>query len=283
MSTNQTVKKDDIKYWQVPVLGGIDLLSAECIKHRFSRHAHEEFVLAVFERGAEQFEAQDATLTAKAGSVLIIPPGVAHTGQAASNDGWSYRAIYPRSDLVHQISADLFHGKPAFDRMPVGLLSDTGLYNRFLETHKSFSESGNDFDKEVELIRVLGELLTCMLPTKDIRNPGHENRAVEIAREFIDAHYFEPISGSEVAASVELSLPHLMRSFYAQMGVPINVYLTSVRLSHARKLLLKGKPAAEVALEVGFVDQSHLIRRFKDAFGVTPGQYVRFSKTQTRQ
>jgi AraC-like DNA-binding protein len=29
-----------------------------------------------------------------------------------------------------------------------------------------------------------------------------------------------------------------------------------------------------VAAEVGFVDQSHLIKRFRSAFGITPGQYV---------
>jgi AraC-like DNA-binding protein len=106
---------------------------------------------------------------------------------------------------------------------------------------------------------------------------GGIGRAVSIAREFIDAHYCDPISGAEIAAVAGLNLPHLMRTFFARMGVPINVYLTTVRLGHARRLLRAGENAATVAVDVGFSDQSHLIRRFREAFGVTPGQYVRDS------
>ncbi|WP_366521660.1 AraC family transcriptional regulator [Solidesulfovibrio sp.] len=34
-------------------------------------------------------------------------------------------------------------------------------------------------------------------------------------------------------------------------------------------------PAAQVALEAGFADQSHLIRVFTPLVGATPGQYRR--------
>ena len=58
------------------------------------------------------------------------------------------------------------------------------------------------------------------------------------------------------------------------MGLPPHAYLTQVRLREARRQLLAGSSPALVAAEVGFVDQSHLIKRFRSAFGITPGQYV---------
>jgi AraC-like DNA-binding protein len=39
-------------------------------------------------------------------------------------------------------------------------------------------------------------------------------------------------------------------------------------------LLLEGVAAAEVAVEVGFVDQSHFSRRFKRSVGVPPAAWV---------
>jgi AraC-like DNA-binding protein len=46
-----------------------------------------------------------------------------------------------------------------------------------------------------------------------------------------------------------------------------------VRLARARRLLAEGKPATWVAYECGFSDQSHLIRRFKERYGVAPGVF----------
>ena len=38
-------------------------------------------------------------------------------------------------------------------------------------------------------------------------------------------------------------------------------------------LLKSGRAPLEVALELGFADQSHLGRQFKQAYGVAPGEY----------
>jgi AraC-like DNA-binding protein len=277
MQNSAQQRREAIRYWHEPVLGGIDLLTATCVTHRFARHAHEEFVLAVYERGAQQFETEGRGVIASAGSVLLIPPGIAHTGRAADANGWSYRAFYPRPALVREVSADTFRSRVQLEALPVGLFSNPQLFARLIRTHQSLSANESGLDHAVELVSALRLLLAHGHPGTAIRKPGHENRAVSAAREFIHAHYGEPINGADIAAAVGLSLPHLMRVFFAQTGVPINVYLTTVRLASARELLLAGESAADVAANVGFVDQSHLIRRFRDAFGVTPGQYVRDS------
>lgn len=277
MASSKPQTPEAIRYWHAPVLGGIDLLTADCITHRFARHAHEEFVLAVFERGAEQFETEGRCITASAGSILLIPPGIAHTGRAAGTEGWSYRAFYPQPALIRELCADTFRSKIQLGTMRVGLYEDKTLFERLVQAHRCLSASESGLDHAVELVATLRSVFVHVHPDSEIKKMGNENRAVSIAREFIDANYGDPIDGAEIAALVGLSLPHLMRAFFARMGVPINIYLTSVRLAHARKLLLAGESAANVAVNVGFVDQSHLIRRFREAFGVPPGQYTRDS------
>jgi len=272
---------ETIRYWHEPVMGGIDLLQANCISHRFARHAHEEFVLAVFERGAERFETNGRSLTAGAGTILVIPPDVGHTGRAAGAEGWSYRAFYPRPDLVREICHDLFGRNARPEDIGVGLYSSPALFSRLLRAHRRLSAPASGLDHAVELVEVLGLTLTHALSQTAPKRLGVENRAVNTARAYIDAYYADPINGAEIATEVGLSLPHLMRVFSAQAGVPINVYLTAVRLTHARRMLCSGEDAAHVAAAVGFSDQSHMIRRFREAFGVTPGQYVRDSGKAT--
>lgn len=48
-----------------------------------------------------------------------------------------------------------------------------------------------------------------------------------------------------------------------------------LRLAEAKRRLGAGVPIAAVAADLGFADQSHLHRRFKGAFGMTPGEWRR--------
>jgi len=56
--------------------------------------------------------------------------------------------------------------------------------------------------------------------------------------------------------------------------MPPHRYLTGRRVDLARRYLLDGRPAAEVATLAGFYDQSHLNRHFKKVLGVTPTSFA---------
>ena len=46
--------------------------------------------------------------------------------------------------------------------------------------------------------------------------------------------------------------------------------LSSLEIAQAAAM----RPIADVAAEVGFVDQAHLTRRFRDFVGTTPGRFA---------
>ncbi|EHK54823.1 helix-turn-helix domain-containing protein [Allomesorhizobium alhagi] len=66
----------------------------------------------------------------------------------------------------------------------------------------------------------------------------------------------------------------VIRTFRKSLGTTPHAFILGVRVSRAAELLRQGEPAAEVACEVGFVDQSHLIRYFKRHVGTTPRRFV---------
>ena len=49
--------------------------------------------------------------------------------------------------------------------------------------------------------------------------------------------------------------------------------LMALRLFRAKQRLAAGIAPAQVAAEVGLVDQAHLTRRFARMYGVTPARY----------
>jgi len=92
-------------------------------------------------------------------------------------------------------------------------------------------------------------------------------------------YIMENLEGSptleQMAAVVHLSPYHFARQFKAATGLPPHQYVIAGRIERAQHLLQRDSELglAEVALRVGFSDQSKFSLHFKRIVGVTPGQF----------
>lgn len=102
-----------------------------------------------------------------------------------------------------------------------------------------------------------------------------ERPAIRAAREYMEIHYADDISIASLAALVSLSPHHFARAFGREVGLPPHTYLEIIRIRKAREFLDRGDTVVSAALSAGFVDQSHLTKRFKRFLGVTPGKYAK--------
>jgi AraC-like DNA-binding protein len=70
---------------------------------------------------------------------------------------------------------------------------------------------------------------------------------------------------------------HLTERFRCQLGVTPKAYARLLRFQHAGALLMEQRgrrTLADVAMEAGYYDQSHLTRDFTALAGMTPGTYT---------
>ncbi len=93
--------------------------------------------------------------------------------------------------------------------------------------------------------------------------------------EWLVARLAEPVSVGEMAAFCSLSEAHFAHAFRASFGVAPHEWIVARRIERAAALLRarRALPLDEVARVTGHASASHLVRRFKAARGVTPGQY----------
>lgn len=119
--------------------------------------------------------------------------------------------------------------------------------------------------------RVLAHGETGAIESKRVVHRG----GIERALEFLHAHFAEPVSLDELAKVAGLSRYRLAHVFREATGVPPHTYLLALRISRARTLLRRGMKSMQVALAVGFTDQSHFTRHFQRAVGLTPARYAR--------
>ncbi len=79
----------------------------------------------------------------------------------------------------------------------------------------------------------------------------------------------------QMAAVARLSPYHFARQFRITTGLPPHQYVIARRVERAQQLLKRDRDLSlgDVALRVGFSDQSQFSFHFKRIVGVTPGQY----------
>lgn len=263
-------------FWRVAGLAGASFFKARFVHHSYSRHTHDEYAIGTLEHGRQTFHCRGGQRITTPGSLILVNPDDLHDGQAAG-EAYRYRMVYLEPALISEalredgLPADL----PLF-RAPVvrdpELAAALNQFNRRTER----PEGLDALETETRLLQIVRALLqrhAASPPPRGLRE-GRDSAIVRHACRYLDEHYAADPSLSALAAQCGISRFALLRLFAKDVGLPPHAYMTRARLREARRLLLQGEPAAQVAAAVGYVDQSHLTKRFRAAFGITPGQFA---------
>lgn len=99
--------------------------------------------------------------------------------------------------------------------------------------------------------------------------------SVAAARDLIEAEYARRITLQELADQCGLSQSQLLRTFRQQFGTTPHQYVLQRRVKAGQQRLLAEveTPIAQVALDLGYADQSHFTRAFTAQTGVTPDKF----------
>jgi len=93
--------------------------------------------------------------------------------------------------------------------------------------------------------------------------------------DYIESHLDQRLTLGELAALVDLSVPHFKALFRETLGMPVHQYVVRRRVERARALLIEGKLGlSQVALEAGFAHQSHMAHWMTRLLGVTPREFA---------
>jgi AraC family transcriptional regulator len=99
-------------------------------------------------------------------------------------------------------------------------------------------------------------------------------------RDLLQSCCTEPFELEKIARDAGVHPVHLIRSFRRHFGTTPADYARTLRVERSRQLLVHSKsPLAEIAVSVGFADQSHFTRTFRRFMGVTPAVYRRETRS----
>jgi AraC-like DNA-binding protein len=164
-------------------------------------------------------------------------------------------------------------------------LTDPVLRHRVDQLHHALAWKTEDLEAQSRLVLIRERLNQHLRRGRTGRASALASSRAPIARrdpgvasqlrELLDARVQPGISLTEAARLLHSHPTHLVRAFSREYGMPPHRYLTGRRVDLARRHLLAGLPAAEVAVLAGFYDQPHLTRHFRRMLGTSPVRYAR--------
>jgi AraC-like DNA-binding protein len=265
---------DVTRFWRPAGLDGAEFIFGSYRRQAFPRHFHEEYVIAIMVHGAERLQHARGTELAPAGSLILLNPGQVHENGPADDDGFAYRTLYAPAQVVERCLGDAVHRGAPLPVFGKAVASDRETFAALRRLHSAVEASEPTLRMQTLLAAGLSRLfdrhVAVPLP-RELARPSR--RAIDLVRDYLDAHFAENVSLDDLGRLAGLSAYHLVRSFRDEVGLPPCQYQIHRRVLHALRRIRQGAPIALAAHEAGFVDQSHLNRHFKRIAGITPGQF----------
>jgi AraC family transcriptional regulator len=147
-------------------------------------------------------------------------------------------------------------------------LTGTHAAWQLLSLYRDASDAHDDLDFESRALQVIADV---------VRTPSTipiDRPAISRARDFVNEHFRDRITMSEIAGAADLHPVYLGQMFHRHSGETIGSYVARLRVRAAAETICStSMPFAEIALDHGFCDQSHFNRVFKRVSGFTPAAF----------
>lgn len=218
------------------------------------------------------------TETRNIGDIAIIPVDISHRCNWNTSVQFMVLAIEPV--LLKQVGIDWVNSD-RIELIPQFMTVQDALIQGIFSTLKAELETGGfggallvDSLKTALAIHLLRNYCNTS-PKLFSYGDGLSNAKLTLVTDYINAHLHEELKLIEIAASAQISPYHFLRLFKQSMGITPHQYILQRRIEQAKYLLQSSELSiADIAVKVGFCDQSHLTRCFKRILGLTPKQFL---------
>jgi AraC family transcriptional regulator len=240
------------------------------------------FSVSFIRKGFFEYQTFKRSHEIHVGRVLISKPGFEHTTRHIDNQPDIVTIFDFKQSFFRETILDMYGNKLPWILMNNDIhsimLNATPeleyVHQRIFQTIHSGNYNLLQVD---ELVIILLEKVMTVLGTAATPEPvndklkQHHLSTIETARDYILTNFKENISLQQLAAHCFVSPFHFSRIFKTIINLSPHQYLSSVRLTHAKVLLIEtNAPVADIAYDCGFNSPEHFVTAFKQFYNINP-------------
>ncbi len=102
----------------------------------------------------------------------------------------------------------------------------------------------------------------------------HKNKPwTERVEDYIADHLNEKLTLARLAKYIDRSPSFISQNFPKEFGMPLKSYILKQKMKQAKDMLENGKSVKQTAFELGFYDEFHFSKKFKNYYNKPPVNY----------
>ena len=236
--------------------------------NRYDSHVHPQCEIYINLSGDVSFMVENRIYPIFPGDIVITRPYDYHHCIYHSNDPHKHFWILFSAGGNESMFPRFFE-RSAGEGNLLSLPSD--MQQELVELCRRMTEESCEGAEQMYRFFNLIRILNCADIVTQER--ASYSKDVQIALEYINDHFADPMTVSEIARAAHVSVNTLERHFFEVLHMSPSAYLKKKRLAHAAECLYGGKSVMESCIDSGFPDYSNFIATFKKAYGTTPLKY----------
>ena len=260
-------------FWRSSALPFVESRRASDSAACYAPHSHSTLSIGAVDSGESVFSRNGQRQKLVRGDVVLIPAGEVHSCNPADDGRWSYQMLYLDPAWIGGVVGEM----GVFDAMVLNRLppdvAPRRVHERLTQLNKCLFSSATDEDKEAALLVFVGDLFAEGRLRRKVRTGELDSARLRAVQALIAERCAESLSLDELAREAGMSRYHFVRAFSRAVGMTPHAWQLDRRIERARALLEQGMSLADAALQLGFADQSHFQRAFKQRVAATPGEY----------
>lgn len=247
-------------------------------------HYDTSLILLLFLRGHGEMRIEGRIYSFGAGDMIILNPTELHRCTIADGEVFERISLHVSESITDGFGIrdtgllDAFYGRQrgVGNILRAERLREIGGDKLMMEILTRSAGSGRADPillrcKVIELLAAISEAVDSREPTDE--SPGIENELVLEILQYLNNHYSEDISLSDVADRFYHSKYHVCHLFREQVGITVHDYLALRRIHLVNDLIRRGDPISEACFSAGFRNYSNFFRLYKKHTGMTPQEF----------
>ena len=245
-----------------------------------SLHYHDYYELVIVEEGNIHYICEGKTFKPQKGDLILIPPHQLHMSMIDADETLYRRHVfYLYPDALNTLGCEalmdfLPNGNDMHCLLALPESEKAALLALLTRLDRALSPEANKKDRALSLGLVI-EIFYYLSHTQADAESSSAHLPENVLRiqQYIDGHFTEIASVSQIAAHFYYSREYVSRVFKQHFNTTVADYITKRRIAMSQTLISQGIPLSDICYRVGFGSMTAFIRAFRCVTNMTPSQY----------